>query len=358
MNKPYIVIPSLNPGDRLLPLVEELKKQGFEHIIIVNDGSCEECLPVFEALEEKGGCAVLHHHVNQGKGRALKTAFNYYLGVCTREDSGVITMDSDGQHLVADVEKCALALQKEQDKLILGCRNFASDEVPWKSSFGNRITRTVLKFFCGISVTDSQTGLRGYSTELVRRFMRTKGEGFEYETYMLLDAAEAGISFREVEIQTVYLDGNRETHFRPVADSLRIYAGFLKYIFSSLSSFLIDIFLFWLLQRLFARNIGENAAIWIATVGARIVSSLYNFSMNRTVVFKSNADTGKALIKYYCLCAVQMCLSGGGVTLLFRLTDINATVLKIIVDSILFLCSYQIQRCWVFKKKKQTFGRR
>lgn len=349
MNKPYIVIPSLNPGERLLQLAAGLKERGFEHIIVVNDGSREECMPIFQALENTYGCVVLHHRVNQGKGRALKTAFNYYLGVCTGEDSGILTMDSDGQHLLEDVEQCGLALQEEQDKLILGCRNFRSDGVPFKSSFGNRMTRTVLKFFCGISVADSQTGLRGYPTELVRRFMSTKGEGFEYETYMLLDAAEAGIAFREVEIQTVYLEGNRETHFKPVEDSLRIYAVFVKYMFSSLSSFLIDIFLFWLIQGMLSRSMDSQSAIWIATVGARLISSLYNFSMNRAVVFHSRADAGKSLLRYYILCALQMCCSGEGVALLFRLLDINATALKIIVDSVLFLCSYQIQRYWVFK---------
>lgn len=352
MNKPYIVIPSLNPGDRLPQLAAGLRERGFTHIIIVNDGSREDCLPVFQTLENTYGCVVLHHRVNQGKGRALKTAFNYYLGVCTQEDSGVLTMDSDGQHLLQDVEKCAGILQAEQGKLILGCRNFKADGVPFKSSFGNRLTRLVLKFFCGLSVADSQTGLRGYPTDLVRRFMSTRGEGFEYETYMLLDAAEAGIAFREVEIQTVYLEGNRETHFKPVADSLRIYAVFLKYFLSSVSSFLIDIFLFWLIQSLAFRSLSPKTAIWIATAGARLVSSLYNFSVNRAVVFHSKADTGKSLLKYYVLCIVQMCCSGEGVAILFRLFAINATILKIIVDSILFLCSYRIQKCWVFQKKQ------
>lgn len=354
MNKPYIVIPALNPGERLLQLAAGMRERGFEHIIIVNDGSREECLPVFGALENTYGCVVLHHHVNQGKGRALKTAFNYYLGVCGGEDSGVLTMDSDGQHLPEDVERCAEALQEGQGKLILGCRNFGEDGVPFKSSFGNRMTRTVLKFFCGISVTDSQTGLRGYPTELVRRFMSTRGEGFEYETYMLLDAAEAGIGFREVEIQTVYLDGNRETHFRPVADSLRIYAVFFKYMVSSLSSFLIDIFLFWLLKGILAGNMEEGTAIWIATAGARIVSSLYNFSVNRTVVFHSGADAKKSLAKYYILCGLQMCCSAAGVNLLFMLLHINATILKIIVDSVLFLCSFRLQRRWVFKREDKN----
>lgn len=352
MNRPYIVIPSLNPGEKLLQIAAGLKERGFAHIIVVNDGSREECLPIFEALERDYGCVVLHHRVNQGKGRALKTAFNYYLGIYTGEDSGILTMDADGQHLIEDVENCAKALQEDQDKLILGCRNFSADGVPAKSSFGNRITRNVLRYLCGISVTDSQTGLRGYPTELIRRFMKTKGEGFEYETYMLLDAAEAAVSFREVSIQTVYMEGNRETHFKPVADSLRIYAIFFKYIVSSLSSFLLDVLLYGILLGLLERNMTESAAIWAATAGARVVSSLYNFGMNRTVVFKSRSGAGKSLFKYYFLCLIQMLCSGWGVGMLFRLTRINTVVLKIIVDTVLFLCSYPIQRCWVFKGGK------
>ena len=354
MKKPYIVIPSLNPNGRLISLVEGLRKKNFEHIIIVNDGSREECLYIFEGLENTYGCIVLHHHMNQGKGRALKTAFNYYLGICTPEDSGVLTMDSDGQHLVEDVERCAEVLQEEQEKLILGCRNFSQKGVPYKSRYGNRLTRAVLEYFCGISVSDSQTGLRGYPSKLVRLFLKTKGEGFEYETNMLLDAAQAGIGIREVEIQTVYQEGNRETHFRPIVDSIRIYTAFVKYIFSSMSSFVIDILLFRLLQGLLVQQIGGDAAIWIATVGARILSSLYNFTVNKSLVFQSRSDTRKCLVKYYCLCAVQMCLSGGGVFLLYRLTAGNTTILKILVDSFLFLCSYWMQRVWVFQKKNKV----
>lgn len=352
MNRPYIVIPSLNPEEKLLQLAAGLKEKGFDHIIIVNDGSREDRLPIFEALERDHGCEVLHHRVNQGKGRALKTAFNYYLGVCTGEDSGILTMDADGQHLIEDVENCAKALQEDQEKLILGCRNFSADGVPVKSSFGNRITRNVLRYFCGISVTDSQTGLRGYPTELVRRFMKTKGEGFEYETYMLLDASQADISFREVSIQTVYMEGNRETHFKPVADSLRIYAIFFKYFVSSISSFLLDILLYGILLGLLERSMTENGAIWVATAGARLVSSLYNFCMNRTLVFKSRAGSGKSLFKYYFLCLIQTVCSAKGVELLFRWTRIDSVILKVIVDTILFLCSYPIQRCWVFKGGK------
>ena len=68
-----ILIPSYNPDQRLLELVDALILKGVKHIIVVNDGSREECNPIFEKLETLEPCTVLKHAVNCGKGRALKT---------------------------------------------------------------------------------------------------------------------------------------------------------------------------------------------------------------------------------------------------------------------------------------------
>ncbi|MCM1026816.1 MAG: bifunctional glycosyltransferase family 2/GtrA family protein [Roseburia sp.] len=348
MKEPYIVIPSLNPQEHLRNLVKNLRNEGFQDIIIVNDGSREEYQPVFRALESDFHCIVLKHCVNQGKGRALKTAFNYYLEHCTDNDTGIITVDSDGQHRVSDVRSCAEALKRNPQDLILGCRDFDREGIPFKSRFGNRLTRTLLRFLCEVDTSDSQTGLRGFSTESIRLFLATKGERFEYETNMLIDAREHGIRFREVPIETIYINDNAETHFNPVVDSLKIYSIFLKYVFSSFSSFLIDLALFRLFLLPLA-HLSPERYILLSTVCARVLSSVYNFLMNRNVVFKRNTEkTGAALFKYYLLCAVQMFCSGELVTLCHSHLPISETFAKIIIDSILFLVSFRIQKKWVF----------
>jgi len=343
-----IIIPSLSPDERLVTLVDELKKEGFSHILVVNDGSSEEYDSYFEKTVQLGA-EVVRHVVNQGKGRALKTAFHYVLQNWT-DCIGVATIDSDGQHAVKDIIRCAERLVQKPDSLIMGCRNFKQDDVPLKSSFGNILTSKVMHLLVGIKVSDTQTGLRVLSMETARKFLSVSGERFEYETNMLLACKDHDIAIEEVSIETIYYEGNKSTHFRPLQDSLLIYGMFLKFIAASLSSAAIDLglfalFTFWL------RNSVPAYYILISTVLARVISSLYNFFVNRQGVFKSEAGLANTMIKYYLLAVCQMALSAFGVSWLFGLLGGNETLIKIVVDTVLFMISFQIQREWVFKKK-------
>lgn len=167
MKRSTIIIPSLNPDKKLLDYVDSLIQEGFSEFIIIDDGSKVEIQDIFDLLEDREECVVLHHIVNMGKGRALKDAFNYYLAQKKVNDcgdftkGGVITVDSDGQHKVEDVLKLDNILQENSDALILGARNFFQENVPVKSKFGNQLTRKVMKFLYGGNITDTQTGLRG-----------------------------------------------------------------------------------------------------------------------------------------------------------------------------------------------------
>ena len=255
-----IVIPALNPGSGLTEYIDSLKERGYKNILVVDDGSRDEFRPVFDEVEGKG-CRVLRHDVNLGKGRALKDAMKYYMDSIAREDSkedgdpaecpgkdpgsgGIITVDSDGQHTVEDVEKVACAMTSSPEALILGARDFDNSYVPPKSKFGNKCTYYVMKLFIGGNIHDTQTGLRGIPNDLIERFSLLSGDRFEYETVMLIDAIRSGCEIIEVPIKTVYINDNSETHFRPIKDSVRIYSiilgTFFKYMLSSLSSFVVD----------------------------------------------------------------------------------------------------------------------
>ena len=92
-----VIIPSLNPDDKLVSVVDSLVKKGFEDIIIVNDGSDSAHLWPFEKVGSYSQCTILTHEVNKGKGRGLKTAFEYCLKNRQGYD-GVVTVDGDNQH--------------------------------------------------------------------------------------------------------------------------------------------------------------------------------------------------------------------------------------------------------------------
>jgi len=312
-------------------------------ILIVDDGSGDEYRNIFEQAEKRFECIILRHAVNLGKGRALKTAFNFYLNEFS-DYCGVVTADSDGQHSVDDIIKCVNELSMS-DSLILGCRDFRKKDIPLKSLIGNRITRSVFSFLCGIKITDTQTGLRALSTGLVKEMITVPGERFEYEMNMLIESGNKKINIKEVPIETIYLDNNQGSHFNPILDSIRIYKTFIKYIISALSSFLLDIALFAVIVYITKELI--PAYIIISTITARLISSFYNYMINKNIVFNGN-NGRNTLLKYYGLAVSIMLASGVLTTFLFDLSFFNEIGSKILVDTVLFLCSYYIQKKWIF----------
>lgn len=352
------LIPSLNPDEKLPQTVKGLFAAGFSHVLLIDDGSRQACQPIFEELALLPGCTVLHHEVNKGKGRALKTGFQYYLENFDQTVfAGVVTADADGQHLPEDIYQSALPLldPKKKYALTLGTRNFDEEQVPFKSRNGNKITTIVFKLLYGKLINDTQTGLRGIANRYLPVCLELKGERFEYEINMLIDAARRKLKMVEVPIQTVYFDNNRETHFHPVKDSIRIYrvmlASFFRFACSGLISFLADQGLFALFEKLILSGLLAVYSIPLATLVARVLSSLLNYSLNRAYVFESKNTGKEAILRYYILCAVQLVASAACVTLLHTLTKGNASLLKLLVDTVLFLFSYRIQQSWVFKQK-------
>ena len=347
-----IVLPSLNPDEKLIGTLDGILGKGFRNIVVVDDGSDEQHKKPFDYAREKG-CTVLVHEVNKGKGRALKTAFEYCL-TCT-DCIGVITVDGDGQHAAKDIYRCGEEmLAYHNERVILGCRDFGGKDVPPKSKYGNNITRFAFRALCGIKISDTQTGLRAIPVEFLKAMTEYKGERFEYETNMLLEMKSQGIPFSEVKIDTIYLEENASTHFNPFKDSLKIYKIIFKYAISSGASAVIDLLLFYIALFVLELMGVENPeqTVIISTVAARIVSSLFNYFVNQKVVFQSASRN--SFFKYYALCIVQMAASAAlvaSLSTLFAAGKTGKLVIKLIVDTCLFFVSFGIQREWVFKKR-------
>jgi glycosyltransferase involved in cell wall biosynthesis len=340
-----IIIPAYNPDEKLTILVNEIISAQFSRVIIVNDGSKKECYGIFEELEGLNGCVVLHHEVNQGKGRALKTAFTYF-NENYNDSIGLITIDSDGQHTLEDMKKVAAKLLESPNSLVLGSRNFSEENIPFRSRFGNNLTKVVVKFASGIKVSDTQTGLRAIPAVFVDDLLEVKGERYEYEMNMLLECKKKNIKIEEVKIKTIYIEENKSSHFNPIKDSIKIYSVFLRFIASSFASFGIDIVLFMIFS-LMLKEVLPDSFIIVSTVLSRVLSSFINFMINRNVVFKSSSSN--TMVKYYALSIVQMGISALGVHYIYSAVSSGEVVIKIIVDSLLFLVSFVIQREWVFK---------
>lgn len=348
-----VIIPSYEPDDKLITLLEALKQTGISHVVVVDDGSGAQYETFLELAEEMDNCTVLHHAVNLGKGRALKTAFNHCLRVYG-ESPGCVSADSDGQHTPADILACMRKLWENPQALILGCRDFDAPSVPARSSFGNKCTRKVFRYLLGLSVSDTQTGLRAIPTLFMKELMQVKGERFEYETNMLIETKNLNIPILEVPVETVYIEENKTSHFNPIKDSVRIYLVFGKFLFSSLSSSVLDLLLFHILCMAFL-PLGEEIRgipyIVAATVGARVISAVYNFLINYRVVFKSKGNLAVTAGKYGLLAVCQMMCSAFLVNGLYGLVGGAEVLIKMPVDVFLFFASFVIQREFVYRRK-------
>lgn len=348
-----LIIPSFEPDNRLLELLEELYSAKLNPIILVDDGSGEEYRRIFDSAEKEYECIVLRHAVNLGKGRALKDAFNYCLNRWP-ESEGCVTADADGQHTVFSIEKCRTALLEHPSDLVMGVRNFDDPNVPSKSKYGNKITRGICRWLCGVTVSDTQTGLRAIPTTYMRELLCVQGERFEFETRMLLETKDKYPVF-EVPIETVYdSKENHKTHFDPIKDSMRIYrifgAAFIKFVISSLSSSAVDLLLFALFCNMFKKVMRGVEYVAAATVMARAISATYNYLVNYVIVFRSKATHKQSAIKYAVLALMQMLLSALLVSeILLAAPSLPELAAKIPIDVCLFFVSYQIQREWIYR---------
>ena len=230
MQSVAIILPSLDPDRKFSGFVRGLVEAGFEHIVIVDDGSDDAHQAPFREAEGLPGCTVLHHGVNKGKGRALKTAFAHVLREIPTV-KGVITIDGDGQHLLPDIIACGERMLAEGDKVVLGSRDFDAPGVPPRSVAGNKTTSRLFLLIYGIRIHDTQTGLRAIPRAFLERFCRIEGERFEYETNMLLEMKRYKIAFVEHPIATVYDPEDYSSHYNAVKDSMRIFKIMFKGLF-------------------------------------------------------------------------------------------------------------------------------
>lgn len=359
-----VVIPSLKPDDRLVSYALALREKGFDQVVVVDDGSGAAYAPIFEAAAQISGVTLLRHEVNRGKGAALKTAFAY-LKESLKEPAVIATADSDGQHAKEDVWNVAERLEERLPGrvLALGTRDFSKDNVPFKSRAGNRITSVCFFLACRARMSDTQTGLRAFPSELLDEMLSIEGDRYEYEMRMLAYAARNRIGFLTCPIETVYENNNEGSHFNPWRDSVRIYRALfgpvLKYALASLMGTLVDFLAFYLLSALLFRD-ESLQGIAAATVLARLASAVANYLLNRHFVFRSQAR-GSAL-RYALLAVLTILASALAVYLGMRLLrwglgpGLNAetakTIIKAVADVLLFVANYHFCRKWVFPEGK------
>ena len=338
-----IVIPAYQPDIRMIRLIQDIKENSKYDILIIDDGSADYCIPIFEQAA-KLGCTVLTHESNQGKGAALKTAFSYLHNHGVKD--GLITADCDRQHTWQDITKLAEELPAHPSSLLLGSRSFVG-KIPLKSQLGNLFTRGIFTLITGAKITDTQTGLRGYHASMLPWLLRIDGNRYEYEMNQLLDATESGYDFYSIPIETIYENKNKGSHFHPLRDSVRVYFPILKFGMSSMVCGIIDFMMLFLLKM-----ITKN--LLLAVVGARVISSLCNYLLNKHFVFKAKKNIRvPSLFQYYLLVVMIMGCNYLLLSFFHESANIPLFLSKIMTEMLLFMVSYTLQHKIIFHNRNK-----
>ena len=352
MKRQFALIPAYKPNENLISFIQSLETRGLK-VVVVNDGSGEDYLPLFHKIQEQSLATVIHLEKNQGKGAALKAGLSYLNTI--NDDFQIITLDADGQHSLRD---SLLLLQKSlenEGSLLLGSRAQSKDS-PLRSRIGNYITKKVFSLTTGLRVEDTQTGMRAFSKQLIPKLLKIQGNRYEYEMNMLLDFAKEGIPIKEYPIETIYINDNEESHFDTVKDSIRIYSQILKFTSSSLVSFCIDFLLYTI-------SFALSGSILFSNAFARLISLHCNFFMNKNYVFKDSSESTKRenLKEYLSYLGLALSLFAVNTLVLSTIVaalGVNAYLAKLITEILLFILSYFVQKHLIFSKKENMPARK
>lgn len=340
--KTALIVPAYRPTEDMIPMLERFAAMPEYVPVVVNDGSGPEYDPIFARVPE--GCTLLKHEVNRGKGATLKTAIGYVLENLPQCELAV-TADADGQHRAQDIHKVVELAREHPGTLVLGSRAFDGN-VPFKSRWGNAITRQVFAIASGVKIRDTQTGLRAFDRKCMERFLDIPGERYEYEINMLLYAAREGIDMLEETIETVYIDDNSASSFHPVRDSFKIYACILKFAASSLLAFIVDAVVLHIMMAL------TGGQTYLSQTVARVVSATVNFIVNKKAVYQSRQDWRPELLRYAALAAVNLAINLLVVTPLSRQLGGHFYLAYYAVQIIMYMLNFVLQGKFVYNRKK------
>jgi glycosyltransferase involved in cell wall biosynthesis len=333
-----IVIPAYKPNQSLVALTRNLRSEGDCAIVVVDDGSGPTFYDLFTEISGIPGVTVVRNAVNLGKGAALKNGFNHAL-LAFPEANSLITADADGQHLASDI--FAVANASHPDMIVLGARAFKAG-VPLRSKFGNVFSKYIYRFLTGIYLQDTQTGLRSVPRRLAEICLSIRTNRYEFETEQIIAAKRAGFEFKEVPIQTVYIDDNSGSHFNPVLDSFRIYFVLVRYAFSSVATAFTDLFVFFMLT-------AEGMSVLGANTLARAVALWIQFTLLKKYVFKQKTGV-PTLITYIAYVFFSGYVSAVMQAQLAEHLTNSPFLVKVIVELIIWIFNFMFLRDIIFRK--------
>ncbi len=344
-----VIITIYKEDKHTLDLCNRLKELGAENIVIVNDGCVQKSNFINELVSM--GCHIVTLEKRKGKGVSLRAGFEF-AEKNLFNITGFITADADGQHKAEDIMRVSRALELRPDSLIIGCRDGKKSNLNIIRRIGKSFSQVYFRVVTGTYCKDTLSGLRGIPAVLYNALIKTEGDNFDYEMNFLTKCADLKIPFFNVNITSVPPSNNEKSSYRLIRDTYLIYKTPLKFATASIGCTAVDLVLFTLFTILLpSKGLWEQFSVAIATLLARIVSGSMNFMINRKMIFDNDGKTGKQAVRFIILFVCIMCASSLIVTLLSFL-PVPPTIIKAIVDLLLWAVNYTVQRKWVFKENK------
>jgi glycosyltransferase involved in cell wall biosynthesis len=217
-----LIIPVLNGGASAARVASAALAHGHT-VLVVDDGSTDRTLDALGGIPE---VHVARHAGNLGKGAAIRTGLAW---AREREFERAITIDGDGQHDPGDIPRIVSESRLHPEAIIIGARDMRGGNAPLRSRIGLSLGNAWLSILAAVRLPDSQSGFRSYPVTRVLD-LGLVSTGFDLEFEVLVRARMAGIPIRSVPVSVRYpgWNGPGASHFRPVRDSLRIFAGGLR----------------------------------------------------------------------------------------------------------------------------------
>jgi len=225
-----VVAPVYNHGGAVGAVLTALGKTHLP-IIVVNDGSTDATRDVLAGWladgPDDGRRDVCEHRKNRGKASALRTGFGR---AAARGFTHVVTIDTDGQHDPAEIERLCAAAAGAPRSLVIGVRELGDVAPPLASRIGRAVSNRLVWWECGVRISDSQSGMRVYPLDALAE-LDGGASRYGFETQVISRAGWSGVAIIEVAIRCIYeVPGGRTTHFRLVFDTVlavRMHAALL-----------------------------------------------------------------------------------------------------------------------------------
>ena len=216
-----IGIPAYNEEDNISKIIKKLQKIT-NKIIVCDDGSNDSTAKIAKEM----GVLVIQHEKNLGYGAAIRSIF-----LKAREENSelLITLDSDGQHRIEDIQTVLKPLKNGEADLVIGSRflNDNGKNVPSYRKVGIKILTKLANTSLEDNITDSQSGFRAYSQKIIQNVTPSES-GMGVSNEILIKASKQGLKIVEVPIIILY-DGNTSTH-NPISHGSSVFISTLKFI--------------------------------------------------------------------------------------------------------------------------------